>query len=59
MDKAALYDEYIRQGDVLQRQNSKLKSEYPINMPEKEQKIIEANNQKINVLQSKLNDLFK
>ncbi len=58
-DKAALYDAYVRQGDVLQRENSKLKSQFPIDMPENEQKIIESNNQKINTLQIKLNNLFK
>jgi hypothetical protein len=58
-DKAALYDAYVRQGDVLQRENSKLKSQFPIDMPENEQKIIESNNQKINALQIKLNNLFK
>ena len=33
-EKGALYDDYLRQSDVLQRENSKIKSEYVINMPE-------------------------
>lgn len=58
-EKANLYDEYVRQGDILQRENSKLKSEFPINMPENEQKTINSNMQKINELERKLLDLFK
>jgi len=58
-EKAELYDSYIRQGDVYLRENSKLKSEYPIDMPNDKQKIIDSNNNKINELQVKLQNLFK
>jgi len=58
-DKGQLYDDYIRQGDVLQREISKIKSEYPVNIPEDKQKIINVNQNKINILESKLMNLFK
>lgn len=58
-DKGELYDDYIRQGDVLQREISKIKSEYPVNIPEDKQKIINVNQNKINILESKLMNLFK
>jgi hypothetical protein len=58
-EKAELYDLYIRQGDVYLRENSKLKSEYPIDMPNDKQKIIDSNNNKVNELQVKLQNLFK
>ena len=57
-DKGQLYDDYIRQGDVLQREISKIKSEYPVNIPEDKQKIINVNQNKINILESKLMNLF-
>jgi hypothetical protein len=57
-EKARLYDDYVRQGDVLQREISKIKSQYPINMPEKEKNIIQSNIQKINNLELKLQKLF-
>ena len=41
VDKGKLYDEYLRESDYLQRENSKLKSEYVVNIPEDvEEKII-------------------
>lgn len=46
-NKAAQYEELLRLGDVIQRETSKLKSQYPIQMPEKEQKIIYDNNLKM------------
>ena len=57
-DKGKLYDEYLRQSDKLQRENSRLKSQYVINIPEDvEQKILE-NNVKIAELVKKLEKLF-
>jgi hypothetical protein len=57
-DKGKLYDEYLRQSDKLQRENSALKSQYVINIPEDvEQKILE-NNVKIAELVKKLEKLF-
>lgn len=57
-EKAKLYDDYIRQSDKLQRENSRLKSKYVINIPEDvEQRILE-NNVKIAELVKKLEKLF-
>ena len=57
-DKGKLYDEYLRESDYLQRENSKLKSEYIVNVPEHiEQKIL-TNNVKIAELVKKLEKLF-
>lgn len=57
-DKGKLYDEYLRESDKLQRENSKLKSEYVVNIPEDiEQKIL-TNNVKIAELVKKLERLF-
>ena len=57
-DKARLYDDYIRQSEVLQRENSKLKSEFTVNMPDDKQKIINDNDAKIKILVKKLEDLY-
>jgi hypothetical protein len=58
IDKAKVYDECIRESDKLQRINSKLKSEYPINMPEHIQVQVDQNNLKISQLVQRLNNLF-
>jgi hypothetical protein len=57
-EKARLYDEYLRQSDKLQRENSKIKSEYVINMPEHIEEKISSNNVKIAELVRKLEKLF-
>lgn len=57
--KAKLYEEYVRESDILQRQNSKLKSEYVVNIPPHIQKIIDENDAKIAVLVGKLENLFR
>lgn len=56
--KAALYDQYVRESEQLQRINSKLKSDYPINVPQEIQTQIDANNFKIDSLVFKLQSLF-
>lgn len=58
-EKGALYDDYLRQSDVLQRENSKIKSEYVINMPEHVEEKFISNNVKIAELVKKLENLFK
>ena len=58
-EKALIYDQCIRDSDRLQRENSKLKSEYPINIPNDVQKIIDSNNAKIAVIVKKLESLFR
>jgi hypothetical protein len=56
--KAALYDQYVRESEQLQRINSKLKSDYPINVPQEIQTQIDGNNSKIDSLVVKLQSLF-
>ena len=58
-DKALIYDQCIRDSDRLQRENSKLKSEHPINVPNDVQKIIDGNDTKIAVIVKKLENLFR
>lgn len=58
-EKAGLYDLYVREAERLERQNSKLKSEFPINRPENVESMINEINQRISELQKKLNDLYK
>lgn len=57
--KAQAYDNYIREGDRLQREISILKSKYPITMPEKEEMIIKKNQTKLNEIEIKLQILLK
>jgi hypothetical protein len=57
-EKAMAYDRYIDESDLLQKINSKLKSQYPINVPADIQSQIDTNTAKINVLVKKLEDLF-
>lgn len=58
-EKALIYDECLRDSDKLQREISKLKSEYSPNIPSHIQKIINENNVKINKLVLKLENLFR
>jgi hypothetical protein len=58
-DKAALYEELIRESDALQRANSKLKSEYVTNIPPNIQQIIEANDKKIATIVGKFEQLMR
>lgn len=57
-EKARIYDECIRESDVLQRQNSKIKSDYTGNIPPELQKIIDNNNYRISILVGRLESLF-
>lgn len=57
--KALIYDECIRESDRLQRENSKIKSEYVTNIPQNLQEVINRNDAKIAVLVVKLEGLFK
>lgn len=58
-EKAFLYDEYIRESDKLQRENSKIKSEYVTNIPQHLQETIDKNNARISTLVVKLENLFR
>ena len=56
--KAMLYDELIRKGDALMRENSRLNSMYPINVPEGVKKTMEQNKMKLVELEKQLNKLI-
>ena len=58
-DKAIVYDNCLRESDALQRQNSKLKSEYAGNIPQQIQEQININDKRIAELVAKLESLFK
>lgn len=58
-NKAYAYDELIRESDIIQRENSKLKSQYIVNVPKEIQQKIDSNNNKIAGLLIKLENLFK
>jgi hypothetical protein len=57
-DKARLYDEYVRESDILQREISKIKSEYVFEFPTDKQEIIDRNNARIEVLVKNLERLY-
>lgn len=57
--KAAIYDDCLRESDMLQRQNSKIKSEHAGNIPAHLQEVINKNEARISVLVGKLESLFK
>jgi hypothetical protein len=57
-DKGKLYDEYLRESDKLQRENSKMKSEYVVNIPEHIEQRLLINNARITELVKKLEKLF-
>ena len=45
--KAQRYDDLLRESDKYQRENSKLKSEFPVNVPKHIQDKIDSNNKHI------------
>jgi hypothetical protein len=57
-EKAIIYDDCIRQVEVLQRENSRLKSQYVTNIPQHIQKVISENEIKISKFVKKLESLF-
>lgn len=57
-EKAALYDNYLRESDRLQREISKIKSEYVFNIPPNMQEIIDRNNARLDVLVKSLEKLY-
>lgn len=58
-EKAKIYDECIRESDLLQRENSKIKSQYVANIPPHLQHQIIKNEERIAVLVGKVESLFK
>ena len=57
-NKAEIYDNCLRESDQLQRENSKIKSEYAGNIPPEQQLILDKNNERINLLVKRLESLF-
>ena len=55
-DKAQLYDNYVREGDIIHRQISKLKSS--INLTTTQEAEVGKLNQQLVVLEAKVNKLF-
>lgn len=58
-DKAIIYDNCLRESDALQRENSKLKSDWAGNIPPHVQERINRNDKRIAELVAKLESLFK
>lgn len=58
-EKAMIYDECIRESDRLQREISKIKSEYVGNIPPELQQKISLNEARIATLVIRLESLFK
>ena len=56
-EKGILYDQYLRESDALQLANSRLKSQYVLNIPPQIQKIIDENNAKIGIIIKRLENL--
>jgi len=57
-EKARFYDDCIRESDRLQREISKIKSEYAGNIPPHLEQTIKINEDKVAVLVRKLEGLF-
>lgn len=57
-EKSIIYDNCLRESDRLQRENSKLKSQYAGNIPQQIQDVINLNNARIADLVKKLESLF-
>ena len=58
-EKAIIYENCIRESDRLQRENSKLKSEYAANIPTHIEKQIKENEARIAVLVGRVENLFR
>jgi hypothetical protein len=57
--KAMVYDACLRESDMLQRANSRLKAEHVTSMTPEVQKTIEKNNERIAELVRMLENLFE
>jgi len=58
-EKGELYDKYLAEVDIIQRQISKLKSQYVVNIPENIQNEINQKQLKINEYERLVKNLFK
>jgi hypothetical protein len=57
-EKALVYDNCVRESDKLQRENSKIKSDFAGNIPQEQQTILDRNNKRISELVKTLENLF-
>lgn len=57
-EKALVYDNCVRESDKLQRENSKIKSDFVGNIPQEQQAILDRNNKRISELVKTLENLF-
>jgi hypothetical protein len=57
-EKALIYDNCVRESDKLQRENSKIKSDYAGNIPVEQQNILTKNDKRISELVKTLENLF-
>ena len=57
-EKGLVYDNCLRESDRLQRENSKIKSDYVGNIPQEQQDILNKNNKRISELVKTLENLF-
>jgi hypothetical protein len=58
-EKARAYDDLVRESDRIQRENSKLKSEYVTNIPPDVARVIKENERKIGVIVGRVEGLFR
>jgi hypothetical protein len=58
-EKGELYDKYLTEVNIIQRQISKLKSEYVVNIPENIEKEIEKKELRIKEYERLVKNLFK
>ncbi len=58
-EKAIAYDDLVRESDRIQRENSKLKSQYVTNIPLDVAKVIKENERKISLIVGKVESLFR
>lgn len=58
-EKAALYDQYVRNGNRLEREISKLKADYVTNIPIHIQQTIDKKKGELDFWQKKLEDLYR
>jgi hypothetical protein len=58
-EKGVLYEQYLHEADVLQREISKIKSEHVTNVPPDLQLLIDGNSMKISHLEIKVQNLFR
>lgn len=58
-EKAALYDQYVRNGNRLEREISKLKADYVTNIPPNIQEQIDNKKVELDFWQKKLEELYR